>query len=115
MVQGEAWPWPAMTPRKMNIITMAISLNIKIVAPMLHDAQIGQMAGNVKFFNRWRRCYNNVYQQDTVVHTTVYYLRRERDLDFVYGILYSYYALFLLKWVRPYAFLTLRDGRWLTR
>jgi len=46
---------------------------------------------------------------------TLYYLRRERDLDFVYGIIYSYYAFFLLKWIKPYAFLTLRDGRWLTR
>ncbi len=43
------------------------------------------------------------------------YYQQERDLDLVYGIVYSFYAVFLLKWVRPYAFLTLRDGRWLTR
>lgn len=46
---------------------------------------------------------------------TVYYISVERDMDFVYGVLYSFYAFFLLKWIRPYAFLTLRDGRWLTR
>jgi len=46
---------------------------------------------------------------------TFYYLRQERDADFVYGILYSYYAFFFLRWIKPYAFLTLRDGRWLTR
>ncbi len=46
---------------------------------------------------------------------TFHYLWREKDMDFVYGILYSYYAFFLLKWIRPYAFLTLRNGRWLTR
>lgn len=46
---------------------------------------------------------------------TFHYVYRERDLDFVYGVLYSFYFFFLMKWVRPYAFLTLRDGRWLTR
>jgi hyaluronan synthase len=46
---------------------------------------------------------------------TVYYLSAERDMDFVYGILYAFFALFFVKWIRPYAFLTLRDGRWLTR
>ena len=39
----------------------------------------------------------------------------ERDVDFVYGVLYSYYAFLFLRWVKPQAFLTLRDGRWLTR
>ncbi len=46
---------------------------------------------------------------------TSYYLRQERDADFIYGVIYSFYAFLFLRWVRPYAFLTLRDGRWLTR
>jgi hyaluronan synthase len=46
---------------------------------------------------------------------TAHYISTERDMDFVYGVLYAFYALFGLVWVRPYAFLTLRDGRWLTR
>jgi len=46
---------------------------------------------------------------------TIYYVSAERDMDFVYGVLYSYFAFFLLKWIRPYAFLTLRNGGWLTR
>jgi hyaluronan synthase len=46
---------------------------------------------------------------------TAYYISAEKDMDFVYGIIYAYYAFFLLKWIKPYAFLTLRDGRWLTR
>ncbi len=46
---------------------------------------------------------------------TFYYLRQERDADFVYGVVYSFYALLFLRWVKPYAFLILRDGRWLTR
>lgn len=44
-----------------------------------------------------------------------YYLRQERDADFIYGVIYSFYAFFFLRWIRPYAFFTLRDGRWLTR
>ncbi len=45
----------------------------------------------------------------------VYYLWLERDFDFVYGVIYSYYAFFLLQWIYPYAFVTVRDRRWLTR
>jgi hyaluronan synthase len=46
---------------------------------------------------------------------TLYYIREEKDLDFTYGILYSYFAFFLLRWIKPYAFLTMRNGGWLTR
>ena len=46
---------------------------------------------------------------------SLYYLAVERDLDFVYAILFSFYNFFLLRWIRPYAFLTLKDSRWLTR
>jgi hyaluronan synthase len=45
----------------------------------------------------------------------VYYLWLERDLEFVYGVIYSYYAFFLLPWIYPYAFVTVRDRHWLTR
>jgi hyaluronan synthase len=44
-----------------------------------------------------------------------YYLWLERDLEFVYGVIYSYYAFFLLPWIYPYACLTVRDRHWLTR
>ena len=44
-----------------------------------------------------------------------YYMCLERNLEFVYGILYSYYAFFLLQWIYPFAFFTVRDRRWLTR
>lgn len=45
----------------------------------------------------------------------VYYVATEKDLDFVYGVLFTFYTFFLLKWIKPYAFFTLKDGRWLTR
>ena len=44
-----------------------------------------------------------------------YYIAQERDLEFIYGILYSYFSLFCLNWVQAYAFVTMRNGRWLTR
>jgi hyaluronan synthase len=44
-----------------------------------------------------------------------YYLRLERDYEFVYGVIYHYYAFFLLQWIYPYALVTVRDRRWLTR
>jgi hyaluronan synthase len=44
-----------------------------------------------------------------------YYIHQERDLEFIYGIIYSYFAFFFLYWVQPYAFITVRNDRWLTR
>jgi hyaluronan synthase len=45
----------------------------------------------------------------------IYYLWLERDLEFVYGVIYSFYAFFLLQWIYPYAFVSVRDRHWLTR
>ena len=44
-----------------------------------------------------------------------YYIHMERDNEYVYGIIYSYFAIFALYWVTPYALITLRNDRWLTR
>jgi hyaluronan synthase len=44
-----------------------------------------------------------------------YYLWLERDLEFVYGVIYAYYAFFLLQWIYPYAVVTVRNRHWLTR
>ena len=38
-----------------------------------------------------------------------YYIYQERDLEFIYGIIYSYFAFFFLNWVKPYAFITLQQ------
>lgn len=45
----------------------------------------------------------------------LYYLRMERSWDFVFGVLYAYYALFAMFWIFPYAVLTVRARSWLTR
>jgi hyaluronan synthase len=47
--------------------------------------------------------------------TALYYLRVERSLRFLYGVLYAVYSLFLLQWILPWALLTVRDERWGTR
>lgn len=47
--------------------------------------------------------------------TALYYLRIERSLRFLYGVLYAVFSLFLLQWILPWALLTVRDERWGTR
>ncbi len=44
-----------------------------------------------------------------------YHLMQERDGACVYGVIYSFYAFFFLRWIRPYTFFSQRDGRWLTQ
>lgn len=46
---------------------------------------------------------------------TLYCLRSERSLNFIYGVLYAYFSLFALSWIFPYAALTLRARAWMTR
>jgi hyaluronan synthase len=45
----------------------------------------------------------------------LYYLRSERSWDFIFGVLYAYFAFFGLMWIFPYAALTIRAKSWLTR
>jgi hyaluronan synthase len=45
----------------------------------------------------------------------LYYLKHERSWDFLYGILYSYFAFLSLFWIFPYALFTLRSRSWMTR
>ncbi len=45
----------------------------------------------------------------------LYYLRSERSFDFIYGVLYTYFSVFTLFWIFPYAAITVRARAWLTR
>jgi hyaluronan synthase len=45
----------------------------------------------------------------------LYFLRTERSFQFLYGVLYTYFAAFALFWVFPNAFCTARARSWLTR
>ena len=45
----------------------------------------------------------------------LYYLKSERNWEFAYGILYTYFSAFTLFWIFPYALLTLRSRSWMTR
>jgi hyaluronan synthase len=46
---------------------------------------------------------------------SLYYLRTNRSLSFLYGIPYALVTAFLLWWIVPYSVLTLRNQSWLTR
>jgi hyaluronan synthase len=46
---------------------------------------------------------------------SLYYLRSERSLNFVYGIVFEYFSFFLMFWIFPWALLTVRARGWLTR
>ena len=49
------------------------------------------------------------------VMPALYHLQHERNLSFLWGVLYSFYAFLLLQWTLPWALLTVRDERWGTR
>ena len=46
---------------------------------------------------------------------TLYFLRSERSLEFLYGVLYAYFSAITLFWLYPYAVLTVRARSWMTR
>lgn len=46
---------------------------------------------------------------------SLYYLRSERSLSFVYGIVFEYFSFFFMFWIFPWALLTVRARGWLTR
>lgn len=46
---------------------------------------------------------------------SLYYLRSDRSLSFLYGIPYALITAFCLWWIVPYSALTLRNRSWLTR
>jgi len=45
----------------------------------------------------------------------LFYIRFERNSDFIYGILYSFLHVFFLMWTVPYAVVTFKNNSWLTR
>ncbi len=46
---------------------------------------------------------------------SLYYLRSERSLNFIYGMVFEYFSFFFLFWIFPWAFVTVRARGWLTR
>jgi hyaluronan synthase len=73
------------------VLPVVIAVHPRIVAPML------MAMGALSLFQ------------------VLYYLRSERSLNFVYGVLYAYYSSFALFWIFPYAVATVRARGWLTR
>ncbi len=46
---------------------------------------------------------------------TLYFLHSERSREFLFGIIYAYFYFLSLLWIFPYALVTVRNRRWLTR
>jgi hyaluronan synthase len=46
---------------------------------------------------------------------TLYFLRSERSLEFLFGVLFSYMSALTMFWIYPYAVVTVRARSWLTR
>lgn len=46
---------------------------------------------------------------------SLYYLRIDSSLRFLWGVVYAGYSFLSLQWILPYAMLTIRDERWGTR
>lgn len=46
---------------------------------------------------------------------SLYYLRSERSMSFLYGVVFEYFSFFFLFWIFPWALLTVRARGWLTR
>ncbi|MHC4676400.1 MAG: glycosyltransferase, partial [Planctomycetota bacterium] len=44
-----------------------------------------------------------------------FYIRTERDWYFLYGIIYSFFYMFVLIWILPYALFTIKRNSWGTR
>ncbi|HXS20890.1 MAG TPA: glycosyltransferase family 2 protein [Steroidobacteraceae bacterium] len=47
--------------------------------------------------------------------SVLYFLRTERSMSFLYGVLYTYYSAVALFWIMPYAVATVRSRKWMTR
>lgn len=47
--------------------------------------------------------------------SVLYFLRTERSMSFLYGVLYTYYSAIALFWIFPYAVATVRSRNWMTR
>jgi hyaluronan synthase len=50
----------------------------------------------------------------SILHVAVY-LRSERSLDAAYAVLYGVFSLLTLQWIYPWAVVTVRHTKWLTR
>jgi hyaluronan synthase len=46
---------------------------------------------------------------------SLYYLRTNRSLAFLYGIPYGFITAFFLWWIVPFSVLTMKNQSWLTR
>lgn len=95
--------WPAVVDALMRFVQIPlrvwlILLGVALVAT--HPAMLLRSAAAAMAFG---------------VFPMLVFLRRERSWDAVYAILYAVFSLLTLQWVYPWAVVTVRQSRWLTR
>lgn len=49
------------------------------------------------------------------VFYSLYFLRSERSLEFLFAVIFGYFSFFTMFWIFPYAVVTVRARSWLTR
>ncbi len=92
---------------RLNMVLVLFSL---VMPPLLIAHSVGLLATSDGFVLR----YVGVMLLFSLIMSTVYY-RNERDSDWVWLLVYNVFWIGCLSWVLPYAALTLRNTRWMTR
>jgi hyaluronan synthase len=95
--------WPAVADALVRFVQIPLRLWLLGVGTLLivmHPAILIRSAAAVTAFS--------------LFHVAVF-LRHERSWDAVYAMLYALFSLFTLQWIYPWATVTVRQSRWLTR
>ena len=92
---------------RLNMVIVLLSL---VMPPLLIAHSAALLATSDGFFVR----YLGVTLIFASIMSVIYY-RNERDHDWVWLLVYNFFWVTSLSWIIPYAALTLRNTRWLTR
>lgn len=92
---------------RLNMVIVLLSL---VMPPLLIAHSAALLATSDGFFVR----YLGVMLIFATIMSVIYY-RNERDHDWVWLLVYNFFWITSLSWILPYAALTLRNTRWLTR
>ncbi len=95
--------WPAMIDALVRFVQIPLRfwlVGVGFVLIAMHPGILIRSAAAVTAFS--------------LFHMAVF-LRHERSWDAVYAMLYALFSLFTLQWIYPWAAVTVRQARWLTR
>ncbi|MFQ5411173.1 MAG: glycosyltransferase [Phycisphaerae bacterium] len=92
---------------RLNMVIVLLSL---VMPPLLIAHSAALLATSDGFFVR----YLGVTLIFASIMSVIYY-RNERDHDWIWLLVYNFFWITSLSWILPYAAVTLRNTRWLTR